>query len=139
MSKRNCNCHELVIEAEPPRKYDKHIPPPPGHSCRYIRERNELVEKADRIVKTHLAFHGIKEHLTEDPVTLNPDYGVKYTRLLSDTVDWLWWDHAARQELSSIKAEMVKRVRRNWLFQCNPSEAAKSLGVTIEFLTERSR
>jgi len=139
MSKRNCNCHELVIEAEPPRKYDKHIPPPPGHSCRYIRERNELVEKADRIVKTHLAFHGIKEHLTEDPVTPNPDYGVLYTRFLSNLCDRLWWDHAARQELSSIKAEMVKRVRRNWLFQCNPSEAAKSLGVTIEFLTERSR
>jgi len=40
-----CDCDETLI-------HGLRIPIPPGHSCSYVRERNELIGEASRIANT---------------------------------------------------------------------------------------
>jgi hypothetical protein len=39
----SCTCAELIVRG-------KRVPPPPGHDCDYVRERNVLIPEAEKIV-----------------------------------------------------------------------------------------
>jgi hypothetical protein len=39
----SCTCDELIVRGV-------RVPPPPGHDCDYVRERNVLIPEAEKIV-----------------------------------------------------------------------------------------